>query len=859
MEREGPPLSRHPSGGVLTIQTHRFSFFVAVALIAGAIISLQIIAMRLYAISGWAHFGSTVISVAMFGFGLSSTLLCLGKKWLEFRMELLARIGWLLFGPLSVLGNVVAQEAQFNPIFLLTDNHQIVNLFINFLAYATPFLAGSLLLGIAFFAGRHRFEATYAADMLGSGVAGLVCLSVMLWVPPEYLLVVPILFWWAGAMAWFHAWGDKRFSGWVSLSGIITIVLLVGLPQIQVSPYKGVSYVTKFPDANRLYQATGTHGLLEIYASSYFHFAPGLSDMASLSMGELPKNTYLGLFMDSDGPVGIMKPIPSDKQDYFRFLPMFMPYLINPQPENLFVVQFGGGISTRVALAGGAHHITVAEGNPMIQTALASETMRSFTGDLFTHPRISLVPMDGHLFIRNTDQKFDVIDLSLPDSSGLSSPGGFAVTEKYLYTHETVTAYINALKPGGILAVTVWNKEDPPKSTLRLLSTLASVGRTVAGEQVTDSFYVVQVFLSTVTVLYKKGGFLPEEIARLDRHAKEMAFDVVYRPGERFQGNASLLLAGVRQNVLGVAPTEQNEGETHLSGVDDGEDFSMAAVYRLLLDRMIRGEPAEALAAYPFDIAPLTDDRPYFSGFIRLKDIPAFANRLETISDEWGYLLLWLTLGQSVLAGCILISLPLIFAWKTIFAPQPGKLGIFGYFFSLGLGYILVEVSLIGKFISALGNQVISTSVLITGMLISTGLGSLVAGRFLARSQTVMPLIFSSIAALLVLYGTQLGVWLPAIGTLSWRIVACILLIFPLAFLMGFPFATGMSWLARLGKEHFFLWAWGINGMFSVMSAVLVPLVSVSVGLSANLYLAAALYLMAWPCFFALLRPSPSP
>ncbi|MBF0190967.1 MAG: hypothetical protein HQL99_07410 [Magnetococcales bacterium] len=847
----------------------------AVFLIAGAIIGLQITIMRLYAISGWAHFGSLVVSVAMFGFGFASTVMCLGRDLFERRLEEIARLALLLFGPLTVLGNVMAQNAQFNPIFLLADNRQILNLILNLLAYAAPFLVGAILLGICFLAGRHRFQLTYAADMTGSGVTGLLCLTAMEWLMPEHLLLLPLLLWWGGALAWFRAWGDRRSPWMVSLSGVVSVLLLFLLPQIQVSPYKGVSYAAKFPDAQRLYQDAGPHGLLEIYSSSYFHFAPGLSDMASLTMGELPKNTYISLYVDSDGPIGIMKAIPTEQNDYYRFLPMSMPYLLHPQPESVFVVQFGGGISTRVALASGAKHVTVAEGNPMIPEAFSQEAIRTFTGDLLGDPRLTLAPMDGHLFIRSSDQRFQVIDLSLADSTGLSSPGGFSVTEKYLYTRETMTAYMNALLPGGVLAVTVWNKEDPPKSTLRLFNTLAAAGRATAGELTANSFYVVQVFLSTTTVLYKKGGFTPQELARLDAHAREMAFDVVYRPGERFQGDAQTLLGGFRDVVLGsktgATPTEPKPGAADAEHpqpavaeeaageiAEEGVDLSVPSLYRLMLDRMMHHEKLDEIHTYPFDISPLTDDRPYFAGFVRLGDMLSFVNRLEVISDEWGYLLLWLTLGQSAMAGALLLSMPILFGWRTIFAPQPGKLGILGYFAALGLGYILVEVALIGKFISALGNQVISTSVLITGMLISTGLGSLASGSITERASAIMPRIFLAIAAILTLYGVALEAWLPVIGTLSWRTTACILLLFPPAFLMGFPFATGMGWLAKLGKEPFFLWAWGINGMFSVMGAVLVPIIAVNMGLSANLYLAGILYLLAWPCFFALLKPSPA-
>jgi hypothetical protein len=71
---------------------------------------------------------------------------------------------------------------------------------------------------------------------------------------------------------------------------------------------------------------------------------------------------------------------------------------------------------------------------------------------------------------------------------------------------------------------------------------------------------------------------------------------------------------------------------------------------------------------------------------------------------------------------------------------------------------------------------------------------------------------------------------------------------------MGFPFATGMAMLSRLGKDRFFLWAWGINGCFSVVGAVLVPIVAVVFGLSTLLIAAGVIYLAALPAFFSLLR-----
>jgi hypothetical protein len=87
------------------------------------------------------------------------------------------------------------------------------------------------------------------------------------------------------------------------------------------------------------------------------------------------------------------------------------------------------------------------------------------------------------------------------------------------------------------------------------------------------------------------------------------------------------------------------------------------------------------------------------------------------------------------------------------------------------------------------------------------------------------------------------------------RLVLCFLLIAPPTFLMGFPMPTAMTALGRLGKDHMFLWAWGINGCFSVIGAALVPIIATTFGLAAVLQISGAAYLLALPSFFAVLLP----
>ena len=281
---------------------------------------------------------------------------------------------------------------------------------------------------------------------------------------------------------------------------------------------------------------------------------------------------------------------------------------------------------------------------------------------------------------------------------------------------------------------------------------------------------------------------------------------------------------------------------------------------------LVHGGWDEIAERYVFDTRLLTNKRPYFAAYVKPGDLPRVTDRLELLQDEWGYLLLWATLAIACIAALSLVLIPLIFGWRTIFSHNPGKFRTIVYFACLGAGYIMVEVGLISDFMLALSNATVSASVLITGMLVFSGLGAFFSERFLDRARNVMPKIFVAISALLIGYGLFLDRALDLIGTLPYglRLVCCFALIFPPAFLMGFPMPMAMTSLARLGKDHMFLWAWGINGCFSVIGAAAVPIIATSFGLNVVLMIAGFAYLIAIPAFFAVLLPlqpsaAPSP
>lgn len=844
------------------------ALFLSVGLVAGAVIALQIAIMRVFAIGSWAHFGSLVVSLAMLGFGLMSALMCVAKEWFARHWRGVAAAALLSFGPLAVAANLIAQQLPFNAIFLVSDPAQKYRLLANFLLYFTPFVAGAAFLGTVFLQAGQSFNRVYFADLAGSGLCGLVFLAAMYVFAPQDLILAPLLLWLAGGLAWFLAVESWRKAvllvavAALTFAAHLALPAMLGITKLAVSDYKGVAYARKFPDSHRVYARNSPFGYLEIYASSYLHFAPGLSDNAAFNLKEMPANAYEGLYIDGDGPSGIIRALPAGETDYFRFLPMIYPYVVKQAPET-FVVQFGGGLSTAVALHAGAQSVTVAEGNPAVLGAFRDDLqLRRFTGDVLHDPRVTTIDYDGRLYLAHSGRRFDVIDLSLADSAGLSNPGGFAIVEKYSYTREAMEAYMRALKPGGVLSVTLWNKEEPPKSVLKLYATMAAAARASGAPAMARSFFVVSSYLSTATVLFKQGGFSDAEVGKLRAHTKAMSFDAIYFPGIIVDtGAAERILAAYRKQIFFDATARPGEDEADAAAADaDGSQLLPAAqLGRIAWQKLLFGGFDELAAGYLFDARALTNDRPYFAAYIKPVDLPRILDRLELVQDEWGYLLLWASLGIAALCASTLVLFPVVFGWRTIFSKAPGKLRTILYFACLGAGYIMVEVGLIAHFVLALSNATVSASILITGMLVASGLGSLASEAFLGRARQVLPWVLAAIGALLIAYGLFIHYPLDWIGTFpyGWRLFFCFLLIFPPAFLMGFPMPTAMNSLARLKKDHMFLWAWGINGCFSVIGAALVPLVATSFGLSAVLLVAGSAYLVAIPAFFGILLAGP--
>jgi len=267
------------------------------------------------------------------------------------------------------------------------------------------------------------------------------------------------------------------------------------------------------------------------------------------------------------------------------------------------------------------------------------------------------------------------------------------------------------------------------------------------------------------------------------------------------------------------------------------------------------------LKRYSLRVDPNTDNCPFFFNF--LKPIHYFWKLPDTLTHFTYPVFMFKSLFVIVFIMVFLaIVLPLIiFKWNN--SPQQTPVSFRGgylyYFTCLGLGFMLVEIPLIQKFILFLGQPLYAIAVILSTLLIFSGIGSLTAGRF--TDQAILNRLRTVILALctfliIYIYGLPaiFETFLGASGLT--RVVISIILICPLGILMGMAFPLGIRLLEQDGPSMI-PWVWGVNGACSVMGSILAWGLSLNFGYNITLWAATVIYGCA--CLVMILKPSSFP
>lgn len=779
----------------------------AVSLLSAAAIGLEILLMRMFSIEQWHHFAYLIISIALLGYGASGTFLCFARKRLlaRFPAAFAALAG--LFGITAPASFALAALVPLNTLEIVWDGTQQLYLLAVYGLLATPFFFAASAIGLTL--ARGEVFRVYMSDLVGAGLGAFAIIAALfVLTPARALLAIGALGFLAAALgSWDRSLRRPVTAVLVLAALVLPAVWPLGWAVPHPSPYKELSLALRIPGTQVIAELSSPLGLLSVVRSPTvpFRHAPGLSLAADATPPE-----QLGVFTDGGAMTAITRydgnPGPIAYLDYQSAA---LPYHLLESPRVL-ILGAGGGADVLLSRLHGARTIDAVELNPQMVDLVQSD-FAEFAGGIYTSPGTRVHVAEARSFVAATDRRFDLIQVALLDSFSAAAAGMHALNENTLYTVEAFQGYLERLAPGGILAITRWLKL-PPRDSLKLFATAIEALERRGIEDPGRRLVLIRSWRTT-TLLVRNGAFAAEDMARVRVFLRDRSFDAAFLPGmEDWEAN--------RYNVL-----------------DEPYLFEGA--------RALLGPGRERfLEDYKYDVAPATDDRPYFFHFLKWRGLAEALSMggggLALV--EWGYLILLAALVQGAAASAVLILLPLA-------ARRLGKPGldVAVYFLGLGFAFLFIEIAFIQKFVLFLGHPLYAVAVVLSAFLVSAGLGSGFAPRLERRhGGGAIPIAVTGIGAVAALYLVGLP---PLLGWLAplpqaFKVAAALGLVAPLGFFMGMPFPLGLA-RVQARSPDLVPWAWGINGCASVISAVLATLLAVHLGFTVVVILAVGLYITA--------------
>ena len=129
----------------------------------------------------------------------------------------------------------------------------------------------------------------------------------------------------------------------------------------------------------------------------------------------------------------------------------------------------GGGEQVLLALYHRAREIDAVELNPEVLDIVAND-YADFAGGIYSRPEVDVHVGEARSFVKRMAERYDLIQIPLLYSFAAAAAGTQGLHESYTYTVEAMQDYMQALKPGGFLSITLWLKL-PPRDTLKLFDT----------------------------------------------------------------------------------------------------------------------------------------------------------------------------------------------------------------------------------------------------------------------------------------------------------------------------------------------------------------------------------------------------
>jgi hypothetical protein len=796
-----------PAPAALASVGRRAAIPAGVFAVAAATLMYEVLLTRIFSVTMWYHFAFLAVAASLLGMTLGAVLV--QARPLTFSTAAVPRhlaTSALVFAvgvPTTFLLHLAI------PVVPTLTTTGLLSVLITYVLIALPFVASGVCICLALTRLRGPVGSIYAADLVGAACGCMATVGALKIAdaPAAVFLVATLAATGAGAFA--VATGRRRTLAAALVLTASTLVLgSTAASWLRLTWVKG-----GYERGPTLYERWNSYSRIRVSGDLNADSPPfgwGLSPTyrQTRPVGQL----LLSIDAIADTVLTRLDGSPA-ALDYLRYDVTNLAHYLRGDGRVL-VVGAGGGRDVLSALAFGQRQVVAVEVNEAILEAL-NHAFGAYTGHLDRQPSVQFVNDEARSYVaRLEDQPFDIIQVSFIDTFAASAAGAYVLTEHSLYTVEAWRTFLDRLSPGGILTFSRWHFHQFPAEihrlvalgTTALLESGASRPRDhmvlVRTERGADPRYPTTVGVGTL--LIARNPFSDRDVAVVRDVVTRLGFEVLLDP----KTSASPTLA------------ELASPET-LSG---------------------------AVARSSLDISPPTDDRPFFFHTVPLGRALRFAAMDQGNVSFNTAAVMVLVGGLGVAAGFTIACLAGVIAIRHRY-PETGAIGVADaiFFASIGLGYILVEISQLERLTVVLGHPTLGLVVVLFALLLSSGMGSLAISRWplggsgLARAAPAVatPLV-------LLAFGGITPIAVSPLWTLStpWRITIAVAVLTPIGFAMGMVFPRGLE-IVKSRAPAATPWLWAINGVASVLGSLAAVLISISAGISTAFWSGAAAYVVA--------------
>jgi len=774
------------------------AFYFGLSLICASTLMYEVVLTRMLSVLCWYYLAFVSISMAMFGMTAGALAIQLLPQWFK-PGDISKRLAQAAFAmAVSMPITLVVMLAV--PLEIALAVETLFSFLLFSAVIAVPFFFSGVVVCLSLTRTPFPIGRIYFADLVGAGAGCLASVALLMLIdaPSGIFVISALLF--LGAACYATYAGDRpRLRKSYIFAGAMLIVAALNASTVHgIQPIWAKGKIDRTdnliaevwnPISRVRALQTGTH-------------PPSLQGPSPSTPQVNVEEINVDIDSDASTPItrfaGDLKPL------------SFLNYDVTALAAELraggsaAIIGVGGGRDVLTCAVNGFRRIVGIEVNSAI-VGLDTRRLAWFSG-FDKIPNFELHNDEGRSYLTRNNEKFDMIQASFVDTWAATSAGALTLTENSLYTVDAWQIFDRHLKPGGLITFSRWYYGGEAAQTYRLFSVAWAMLLT---EGVTDPSRNIALVSSgrVATILVSNQPFSDEDLRKIRTVTDQMQFKVLFLPG-----------------VETAIPELRNIASAH----------TLADMARLRY-------------ASEVDYSPVFDSSPYFFNALRLRNVPRFLVERGQGSNLRALMFVFAFLLAAVVLVALTIVLPLQRWASRQGGVAPPRNGGIVYFVGIGIGFMLVEMAMMQQLSIFLGHPIYSLVVVLSGLILSTGVGSFVSDRLRLVSNASCRLPALAASLVLLLYSSAV---IPVIHrfiaeTLWQRALLSLALVAPCGLLMGFCFPVGMRWMTVLKQRENLPWMWALNGAAATLGSFIAIVLSMETSIVTCGRIGAACYILA--------------